>query len=153
MSSDLAARGGVKRTRSHPSRQKGGAAVRVFVAMSFHYEEEPALVDYWHAMQRAALRARGHFDLRRIDNIEGDYEIIGRIVEEINAAGLVIADLTLSSANVIYELGYARGLRKHVIQTCREGTRLDFDIRGRRTLMYKNATILEEKLLERLNAL
>lgn len=121
--------------------------------MSFHDDEEPALTDYWHAMQRAAARARSDFDLRRIDKLEGDYEIINRIIREINAADLVIADLTLLSPNVIYELGYARGRGKRVIQTCREDTDLEFDVRGRRTLTYRNATNLEEKLLHQLNAL
>lgn len=121
--------------------------------MSFHHDEEPALVDYWHAMQRAALRAAGNFDLRRIDEVEGDYEIIDRIYQEIDAADLVIADLTMSPANVYLELGYARGKGKCVIQTCREGTLLEFDVRGHRTLTYRNAATLEEKLLSYLNAM
>ena len=127
--------------------------IRVFVAMSFREEEEPALVDYWNAMLRAAKRARTEFDLRRIDQIEGDYEIVERIYEEIDAAQIVIADLTLSPPNVYLELGYARGRRKRVIQTCRENTILEFDVRGRRTLLYRNATILEEKLLHALDEL
>lgn len=115
--------------------------------MSFRSDEEPALVDYWHAMQRAAARAGGNLELRRVDEIDGDYEIISRIYEEIDAADLVIVDLTMSSANVYLELGYARGKGKRVIQTCRDGTHLEFDVRGRRTLTYHNAATLEEKLL------
>lgn len=127
--------------------------IRVFVAMSFREEEEPALVHYWQAMLRAAKQSRREFDLRRIDEIEGDYEIMERIYQEIDAAHLVIADLTLSPANVYLELGYARGRGKPVIQTCRKDTFLEFDVRGRRTLIYRNATILEEKLLRALDAL
>lgn len=151
MSDNLRAQRGARHANHRPSYRNTDAVTKVFVAMSFRDTEEPALVDYWHAMQRAAMRARGDFELRRIDNIEGDYEIIDRIVKEINAADLVIADLTLLSPNVIYELGYARGRGKYVIQTCREGTHLEFDVRGRRTLMYPNATTLEEKLLHHLN--
>lgn len=121
--------------------------IRVFVAMSFRHEEEPALIDYWHAMQRAAKRAGGQFDLRRIDELVGDYQVIERIYAEIEAADLVIADLTMSPANVYLELGYARGKGKSVIQTCRSGTPLEFDVRGHRTLTYRNAASLEEKLL------
>ena len=128
-------------------------AAQVFVAISFREEEEPALVDYWHAMQRAAARARGDFDLRRIDDFDGDDEIVDRIYKEIDAADLVIADLTVSSANVYLELGYATGRGKYLIKTCREDTPLEFDVRGHRTLMYRNATILEEKLFRHLNAL
>jgi nucleoside 2-deoxyribosyltransferase len=127
--------------------------IRVFVAMSFREEEEPALVDYFQAMLRAAEKARREFTLIRLDQVEGDYAIIERIYKEIDAAHLVIADLTLSSPNVYLEIGYARGRRKHVIQTCRSDTQLEFDVRGGRTLMYRNATMLEHKLLRELDAL
>ena len=121
--------------------------------MSFREEEEPALVDYWQAMLRAAGRARRNFDLRRIDLIEGDYDIVDQIYKEIDAAHIVIADLTLSSANVYLELGYAKGRDKYVIQTCRDDTRLEFDVRRRRTLIYRNATTLEHILLRALDGL
>jgi hypothetical protein len=142
------------------ARQRRGAAppaprsspTQVFVAMSFRERDEPTLVDYWHAMLRAADRARGAFNLVRLNEIDGDYEIVDRIYREIDAAHLVIADLTLSSANVYLEMGYARGRRKQVIQTCRSGTRLEFDVRNRRTLVYENATMLEQKLLHELDA-
>ena len=126
--------------------------VRVFVAMSFQDLEEPTLVDYWYAMLRAAERARQEFKLVRLNEIEGGYEIVDRIYREIDAAHLMIADLTLSSANVYTEIGYALGRQKRVIQTCRSGTKLAFDVRNRRTLVYQNATTLEQKLLNELNA-
>jgi hypothetical protein len=69
--------------------------IRVFVAMSFREEEEPALVDYWQAMLRAAEKARRDFQLTRVDEVEGDYEIVEQFYREIDAAHLVIADLTL----------------------------------------------------------
>jgi Putative DNA-binding domain len=127
--------------------------IRVFVAMSFREEEEPALVDYWQAMLRAAERARREFKLIRLDEVEGDYDIVDRIYKEIDAAHIVIADLTLSPPNVYLEIGYARGREKQVIQTCRYDTRLEFDVRGRRTLTYRNATTLEHKLWRELDAL
>jgi hypothetical protein len=153
--SDDRARQGTARNPCHrrPPPHAPKVRIRVFVAMCFRYAEEPALVDYWHAMRRAASRAGGGFDLRRMDEIDGDYEVIERIYEEIDAADLVIADLTMSSANVYLELGYARGKGKHVIQTCREGTILEFDVRGHRTLTYPNAATLEEKLLNHFAAL
>jgi hypothetical protein len=128
------------------------SVIRVFVAMSFRQREEPTLVDYWHAMQRAAKRARREFNLVRLDEVDGDYDIVDRIYREIDTAHLVIADLTLSSANVYLEIGYARGRQKRVIQTCRSDTRLEFDVRNWRTLVYQNATMLEHKLLRELDA-
>jgi len=104
-------------------------------------------------MLRAAEKARRNFELRRIDLIEGDYDIVDKIYKEIDAAHMVIADFTLSSANVYLELGYARGRGKYVIQTCRDDTQLEFDVRGRRTLIYRNATTLEHILLRALDGL
>jgi hypothetical protein len=121
--------------------------------MSFREEEEPTLVDYWQAMLRAAARARREFKLIRLDQLEGDYDIVDQIYKEIDAAHMVIADLTFSPPNVYLEIGYARGREKRVIQTCRDDTQLEFDVRGRRTLIYRNATTLEYKLLRELNAL
>lgn len=139
------------RASSEPLPSSG--PIRVFVAMSFRDEEEPALVDYWNAMLRAAEKARREFVLIRLDQVEGDYEIVDRIYKEIDAAHLVIADLTLSPPNVYLEIGYARGRRKHIIQICRSDTQLEFDVRGRRTLIYRNATMLEHMLLREMDAL
>ena len=125
-----------------------GREMTVFVAMSFHEEEEPAIVDYYRGMERAVEFTKLPLLLRRIDLLEGDYEISQQIMAEIERADIVIADLTLNPRNVYFELGYARGKGKRVIQTARKGTLLEFDIRNWRTLFYRNDTELEEKLIE-----
>jgi len=117
-----------------------------FVAMSFRTEEEPALEDYWHAMNRAAAATRLDMHLERIDLREGDYEISTEIMKRIVAADFVIADFTLSPQNVYFEAGFARGSGKRLIQTARQGTTLEFDTRNWRTILYRNATELEAKL-------
>ena len=124
---------------------------RVFVAMSFREEEEPSLVDYWQAMRRAALATKLPLELFRIDLREGDYEISAEIMAELDKADLIIADFTLNSKNVYFELGYARGRGKRLIQTARKDTTLEFDVRNWRTLFYRNATELEHKLIAALN--
>jgi Schlafen, AlbA_2 len=126
--------------------------VVVFVAMSFREEEEPALVDYYRAMKRVVKEVDLPIELRRIDFVEGDYEISQQIMDEIDHAEIVITDFTLSARNVYFELGYARGKQKRIIQTARKGTTLEFDIRNWRTLFYRNATELEEKLIPELRA-
>ncbi|MBC8273863.1 MAG: ATP-binding protein [Chloroflexi bacterium] len=118
-----------------------------FVAMSFREEEEPALVDYYKAMERAVKATELPIELRRMDLVEGDYEISQQIMDEIDQSDIVIADFTLSSRNVYFELGYARGKEQRVIQTARRGTDLEFDVRNWRTIFYRNATELEEKLI------
>ena len=121
--------------------------IRVFVAMSFREAEEPALVDYWNAMQRAVTVTRLPIELRRIDLVEGDYEISQEVMNEIDEADIVLADFTLNARNVYFELGYARSAQKRIIQTARKETALEFDVRNWRTLFYRNATELESNLV------
>jgi hypothetical protein len=45
--------------------------IRVFVAMSFRFEEEPSLVDYFAAMRRAVAATKLPIELVRIDLFEG----------------------------------------------------------------------------------
>lgn len=123
-----------------------------FVAMSFRDEEEPALVDYYQAMQRAVKSTGLPIKLTRVDLHEGDYEISQEIMNLIDKVDLVIADFTLSPRNVYFELGYARGKNLRIIQTARKGTTLEFDIRNWRTIFYKNATELESALKLALNS-
>ena len=130
---------------------KPSRSVRVFVAMSFREEEEPALVDYFEAMKRAAVATELPIELIRIDLVEGDYEISQKIMDEIDKADVVLADFTLSPSNVYFELGYARGCKKRIIQTTRKGTHLEFDARNWRTILYRNATELEKGLASALN--
>jgi hypothetical protein len=123
-----------------------------FVAMSFRNEEEPALVDYYSAMERAVNAKALPIKLIRMDQLQGDFEISQATMDRINEADVVIADFTLKPANVYFELGYARGRGKRVIQTARKETVLEFDIRNWRTIIYRNATELEAKLILALEA-
>ena len=120
--------------------------VKAFVAMSFREEEEPALVDYFTAMRRAVEATKLPIELVRMDLKDGDYEISQEIMDCIDEADILIADFTLNSRNVYFELGYARGRKCRVIQSARKGTQLEFDIRNWRTVFYRNATELEQKL-------
>ncbi len=121
--------------------------VVAFVAMSFRDEEDPALVDYYRAIERAIKATKLPIKLNRVDLVEGDYEISQRVMDEIDKADVVISDFTLNSRNVYFELGYARGTKKRIIQSARKGTELEFDIKTWRTLFYRNATEFEEKLI------
>jgi hypothetical protein len=127
--------------------------LNVFVAMSFHSEEEPSLEDYYMAMKRAAEHSKTGISITRMDEIEGDYEISQALMTEIDHTDVVLADFTLSPQNVYYEVGYARGKGKTLILTARRGTRLEFDVRNWRTLRYRNATELEKVLVKTFDAL
>lgn len=118
----------------------------LFVAMSFREEEEPALVDYFSAIKRSVKNTKLPIKVKRIDLEEGDFEISQKIMDEIDSANIVLADFTLSPQNVYFELGYARGKKRQIIQTARKNTKLEFDVRNWKTIFYRNATELEEKL-------
>ena len=135
-----------------PAFHHSAKGIAIFVAMSFRTEEEPHLVDYRAAMERAAERT-GNIDLKVMDLVEGDYEISQKIMDEIDSSDAVLADFTLNPRNVYFELGYARGKRKPVIQTARKDTNLEFDVRNWRTLFYRNATELEERLIAAFRAM
>jgi hypothetical protein len=124
----------------------------LFVAMSFHEEEEPALADYFAAMQRAVESTGLPITIKRMDLVEGDYEISQRLMNEIDRADIVLADFTLKPPNVYFEVGYARGQGKRVIQTARRDTVLEFDVRNWRTTFYRNATELEARLIPEVRA-
>lgn len=132
--------------------KKPSKEITAFVAMSFRDEEEPALVDYFKAMNRAINSTNLPIKVKKVDLVEGDYEISYKIMSEIENSDILIADFTLNSPNVYFELGYARAKNCRVIQTARRGTELEFDIRNWRTLFYRNATELEEKLTPELNS-
>ena len=120
--------------------------INCFVAMSFREEEEPALVDYFKAMDRAIKESKLPIKITKIDLLEGDYEISQQIIDEISKSDFILADLTLNPRNVYFEIGVARGCGKVVLQTARSDTVLEFDIHNWRTIFYKNATELEKKL-------
>ncbi len=70
------------------------------------------------------------------------------ILQNIAKARLLICDLTDERPNVYYELGYARGLKKKVINCAKKGTKLHFDIQGFRTIFYSSSSQLRKEIIE-----
>lgn len=128
------------------------ATVTLFVAMSFRFEEEPALVDYYEAMKRAVKASGFPISIVRMDIEEGDFEVSREINQRIIESDVLLADFTLNSPNVYFEAGVARGAGKYTIRTARQGTDLPFDVRTWKTVFYSNATQLEAALAAPLRA-
>jgi hypothetical protein len=115
----------------------------VFVIISFSPEMEPIF---------EGIEAAGHnHDLKveRVKDIPGDYRINDKIVQMIQAARIIVADLTHERANVYYELGYSRGLGKTVVTIAREGTKLHFDVKDWTCFFYNDSRVVERFLDER----
>ena len=85
----------------------------------------------------------------RVDELANANPIIKDIKTLIEKSEFLIIDLTHSNPNVYYELGYADGIGnkgKDILLLAQDKTDLHFDTQHRRTLFYKDASELREKL-------
>lgn len=72
----------------------------------------------------------------RIDELSQSDTITTSILNELQTADLVIADITDHNPNCFYELGYRAALKKPLIQVKEQSTKLPFDISAIRTIDY-----------------
>jgi hypothetical protein len=115
----------------------------VFVITTFRDDMEPIF---------EGIKAAGNsvgLEVKRVKDVIGDYRITDQVIQMINAARLIVADLTHERPNVYFELGYARGLGKTVITIARDGTNIHFDVKDWICLPYTYSRILERDLKKR----
>lgn len=81
------------------------------------------------------------YDVIRADECYTATSILQDIIQEISAASIIIADITMDNPNVFYEVGYAHALKKTTILLADKDKRdkLPFDISGFRTIFYSNS--------------
>ena len=89
--------------------------------------------------------------IERVSEPLGDYIIAERIEQSIKRAALIICDVSEKSLNVYYELGYARAMKKKIIVTAKEGTKLPFDVGNYKTYFYKNPVELQKIIVGQLS--
>jgi hypothetical protein len=128
----------------------GGIPGRGFVAMSF----EPSLNDVYTQGIHPAIKDDCGFDPIRVDLIHHNGKICDRIVAEIRLAQFVVADFTLHRAGVYFEAGFAMGLGRPVIWTCRKDDlpNAHFDTRQYNHIEWETPGELRHKLADRINA-
>lgn len=121
----------------------------VFIAMSFASEMREV-----REMIMMAIEDRGYKAIV-IDEKEHNEQIVPQIFEEINKAEFVIADLTGHRNGVYYEAGFAKGLGKEVIFTCKKEdfNNSHFDVKQINTIMWEGKRELKEKLTKRIEAM
>ena len=113
--------------------ETGEGRPTVFAAMPFSHEYDDV---YFVAMSFAAESAGAV--CTRIDRQEFEGDIVERIKKSIEECIAVIADLSESKPNVLYEAGYAHALKRPTVHIC--STRLEdlpFDVRNWNTIEYK----------------
>jgi nucleoside 2-deoxyribosyltransferase len=122
---------------------------QAFVAMAFGEDLRPVFVDGI----EPALRATG-YDVVRVDFIEHNDKIDDRIVAEIRKSAIVVADFTGQRQNVYFEAGFALGLGRPVIWTCRESDigAAHFDTRQYNHIVWRDVADLRTRLQHRIEA-
>ena len=126
---------------------------QAFVAMWFDDELKPAYVD---GVKRA-IEGAGYRPCR-VDNQQFTDKIDDRIISEIRRSRFIVADFSQGKdgarGGVYYEAGFAHGLGRKVIFTCRKEDidQLHFDTRQYNHIVWENAEDLRKQLEERITA-
>lgn len=100
-----------------------------------------------------AIKATNNKECRS-DKEEFNDDVFDWIISNINRCKFMIADFTNQRPNVYLEAGYARGLGKPVIHTCRRDQLRDthFDVRQNNFIGWDGPGDLKDKLINRIQA-
>lgn len=79
---------------------------------------------------------KNNLEVIRVDTLNSSDSITNTIVEYLNTADLVIADLSDHNPNAFYEIGYRSALKKPIIHLKNKETSIPFDISSIRTFDY-----------------
>jgi hypothetical protein len=127
-----------------------GTGTRAFVAMSF----DPSLDETYLQGLASGVKAASFEPFRMKEDIHSE-RIDARIIAELRACRFVVADVTLNRPAVYYEAGYAHGLGKTVIWTCRKDweDKMCFDTRQFLHILWDEPADLRSQLIPVIQAL
>ena len=97
---------------------------------------------------RPCLEKAGFTKIKAAHEINELGSINTQVITSILDADLVVANLTGTNPNVMYELCLRHAIAKPVIHICEEGTDLPFDIKDSRTIFYRNDMLGVDELKE-----
>ncbi len=103
-----------------------------FVMMPFG----PPLGTYYEKIYKPAIEKAGITAMRADDDLFGTGKIMDQIWIGINAAKVLVADLTTRNPNVYYELGLAHALQKPVVLISNKQEDVPFDLNHIRVIYY-----------------
>ena len=119
----------------------------VFVAMKFGEETQ--------ALREKIKEGLEGYNVRIMDEIEHNHQIVPEMLYEIRNSKFVIAELSNHNNGAYYEAGYAFGLGKEVIHICQKNEMkkgLHFDVAQVNTIVYEDIDEIPEKLKRRIQA-
>lgn len=127
----------------------GGKPGSCFIAMSF----DSSLTDAYENGFCLAVKDCGYEPIR-IDRIPHNEDICDKIIAEVRQCQFMVADFTLQRAGVYFEAGFATGLGRPVIWTCREDDfkNVHFDTRQYNHIVWQTPADLRGKLADRIRA-
>jgi hypothetical protein len=128
----------------------GGTPGKCFVAMSFEESLNPA----YHQGIYLAVKNDCQMDPVRIDLVRHNDNIVDKIIAEIRSSQFMVADFTGQRGGVYFEAGFAKGLGRPVIWTCREDDfkNIHFDIAQFSHIIWKDPADLRTRLADRIKA-
>lgn len=87
-----------------------------------------------------------------IDEVPYNDFITPELLKYIRDSKFVVVDLSHQNNGAYFEEGYAMGLGKPVIQLCKEGVKLHFDIAQKNTIIWSTEDEIPERLSNRIKA-
>ena len=100
---------------------------------------------------KPVLESKGFGDIKPSYDINNIGMISTQIINRIINDDLVIANLTGTNPNVMYELCLRHVVAKPIIHICENGTDLPFDIKDCRTIFYQNDMLGVRELNQKIN--
>lgn len=124
---------------------------KAFIAMWF----DRSMTEFWEKGFKTCIIECGYEPIR-IDQTNYNEGVCDEIIAQIRNARFIVADLTNNNSGVYYEAGFAHGLGKPVIFTCKkdyfDNSTVHFDVRHYNIVLYENAEELSSKLKNRISA-
>jgi hypothetical protein len=106
--------------------------------------------DYYRQIYEPAIKKAGMRPVRADDDIFGAGKIIDQIWDGINAAKVLVAEMTNRNPNAFYELGLAHALEKPVVLISSNEDDVPFDLKHIRVIYYNvSDPFWGEKLIEK----
>jgi len=103
------------------------------------------------------VSAKFDIEAHRVNEYEDDFKITEKIIQDIEQARIIFADLSFGRPNVYFEYGYARGVGRtgSIITLIKEGKDAHFDVKDWNQIVYDpdNLSDLEGKLEKRISSL